>query len=111
MPHSHRAVAGWSPQRFLSWAEKTGTKTKEYINWLLERKDHPEQSYRTCAGILRIGSTVTPQRMEEACAHALANAIYSYTYFAKLLEDRRKQEPIIHENLRGKDYYQGGCNV
>jgi transposase len=111
MPENHRAVADWSPQRFLSWAEKTGAKTKDYIAWLLERKEHPEQAYRTCAGILRIGSTVTPQRMEEACAQALAQTIYSYAYFSKLLDVNKKQEPIIHENLRGKDYYKGGNNV
>ena len=111
MPENHRAVTGWSPGRFLSWAEKTGAKTKEYITWLLGRKEHPEQAYRTCAGILRIGSTVTPQRMEEACSQALANNIYSYAYFSKLMEDSKRQEPIIHENLRGKDYYQGGSHV
>jgi len=111
MPESHRAVTDWSPQRFLSWAEKTGIQTKAYIAWLLERREHPEQAYRTCAGILRIGSGVTPQRMEEACAQALAHEVYSYVYFAKLLENKKKQEPIIHENLRGKEYYQGGGHV
>ena len=111
MPESHRAVADWSPQRFLSWAQKTGEKTKAYIAWLLERKEHPEQAYRTCAGILRIASTVQPRQMEEACAEALAHNIYSYAYFSKLIEDRKRQEPVIHENLRGKDYYQGGGHV
>jgi len=110
MPENHKAVTDWSPQRFLSWAGKTGPKTREYIAWLLERKDHPEQAYRTCAGILRIGSSLPPEKMEEACTIALANNIYSYTYFAKLLENK-KMEPIIHVNLRGKDYYQGGDNV
>jgi hypothetical protein len=111
MPESHRAVADWSPQRFLSWAEKTGEKTRGYIEWLLGRREHPEQAYRTCAGILRIGSTVAPQKMEEACAHALADNIYSYAYFSKLLDGKKKQEPIIHENLRGRDYYKGGGHV
>ena len=111
MPESHRAVADWSPQRFLSWAQKTGEQTKAYIAWLLGRQEHPEQAYRTCAGILRIAATVQPQQMEEACAEALAHNIYSYAYFSKLIEDRKQQEPIIHENLRGKDYYQGGGHV
>jgi hypothetical protein len=111
MPENHRSVADWSPQRFLSWAAKTGGKTKEYIAWLLERKEHPQQAFRTCAGILRIASTVTPQRMEEACTKAIAHNIYSYSFFVKLLEGREKKEPIIHENLRGKDYYQGGDHV
>jgi transposase len=111
MPENHKAVADWSPQRFLSWASKTGAQTKAYISWLLERQEHPEQAYRTCAGILRIGSAVAPQKMEEICALALASSIYSYAYFAKLLEskkpDYKSAEPIIHENLRGKNYYQG----
>ena len=110
MPENHKAVTDWSPQRFLSWAGKIGPKTREYIAWLLERKEHPEQAYRTCAGILRIGSSVTPEKMEEACTTALANNIYSYTYFAKLLENK-KLEPIIHANLRGKDYYKGEDHV
>jgi hypothetical protein len=111
MPESHRAVADWSPQRFKSWASKTGVKTVAYITWLLDRKDHPEQAYRTCAGILRIGSTVTPELMEEACARALAGNIYSYAYFSKLLTELQFEKPIIHNNLRGKNYYKGGSHV
>ena len=105
MPESHKAVADWSPERFISWAAKTGVKTKEYITSLLERKEHPEQAFRTCAGILRIASTVTAERMEEACTLAMAQNIYSYTYFAKLLEKDKTKGAIIHENLRGKDYF------
>jgi hypothetical protein len=108
MPQSHRAVADWSPERFISWAAKTGEKTKAYITWLIERKEHPEQAYRTCAGILRIGATVRAERMEEACEYALAHNVYSYTYFIKLLEKRKAEKPVVHENLRGKDYFKGG---
>jgi hypothetical protein len=51
--------------------------------------------------------------MEKACTHALAHNIYSYAYFAELLKDSKQQElePIIHENLRGKDYYKGVSHV
>ena len=111
MPNSHKAVIDWSPKRFLSWAAKIGTKTREYIAWLLERGDHPEQAFRTCAGILRISSTITPERMEELCAMAIAQNIYSYNYFVKLLENRKKTEPVIHENLRGADYFKEAGNV
>jgi hypothetical protein len=111
MPDSHRAVADWSPKRFISWAAKTGPQTKEYIVFLLEQKDHPEQAFRTCAGILRLACTVTKERMEEACTQAMIHNIYSYTNFSKLLESRKKQEPVIHENLRGKDYFKGENHV
>ena len=111
MPDNHKVVSDWSPQRFISWAAKTGERTKEYICSLLESKDHPEQAYRTCMAILRIASTVTKERMEEACTLAMAQNIYSYSYFSKLLENQKNQEPVIHENLRGKDYYKEANNV
>jgi transposase len=111
MPENHKAVAGWSPGRFKSWAAKTGEKTKAYITWLLERKEHPEQAYRTCAGILRIAAAVKPQRMEEASENALVHNIFSYACFVKLLENRDFDKPLIHENLRGKDYFTGGSHV
>jgi len=111
MPDNHKAVSDWSPQRFMSWAAKTGVKTKEYICSLLESKEHPEQAYRTCAAILHIASTVTKELMEEVCTMAMAQNIYSYSYFSKLLENHKKQEPVIHENLRGKDYYKEVGNV
>jgi len=111
MPDNHVAVSDWSPQRFISWAAKTGAKTREYICSLLKSKDHPEQAYRTCAAILRTASSVTKERMEDACASAMAQNIYSYSYFSKLLDTRKKQEPVIHENLRGKDYYKEAGHV
>jgi hypothetical protein len=111
MPEKHRAVSDWSPQRFTSWAAKTGEQTMRYITALLEYREHPEQAYRTCAGILRLAATVTVKQMEAACTEALASNIYSYTYFAKLLERFNLAEPVIHENLRGKDYYQGTCRM
>ena len=110
MPDSHRAVADWSPGRFKSWAAKTGVKTMEYITSLLEHKEHPEQMFRTCAAILRLTASVTRQRMEEACALAMARHIYSYTYFSQLLEATKQGKPVIHENLRGKDYFKGDAH-
>jgi len=49
--------------------------------------------------------------MEEACESAMAQNIFSYAYFVKLLENRNPDKPLIHENLRGKDYFSGGSHV
>ena len=43
--------------------------------------------------------------MEEACTQAMAQNINSYAYFSKVLENHKSPEPIIHENLWGKDYF------
>jgi len=111
MPESHRAVLDWSPGRFISWAAKYGEQTKKFITLLLERKEHPEQAYRTCAGILRLAVTVKPQQMEAACAQALAGNVYSYSFFARLIENLKLQEPVLHENLRGSAYYKEDDHV
>lgn len=111
MPHNHRMISQWSPQRFLSWAAKSGEQTRRYIAALLERTEHPEQAYRTCAGILRLASSVSAERMEQAAGEALAGNIYSYAWFQKLLAAAETREPVIHENLRGKAYYEGEGHV
>jgi transposase len=108
MPEKHRAVTDWSPQRFISWAAKTGEQTKAYIAWLLEHRDHPEQAYKTCAGILRLASGVPAEQMEHSCSLALARNICTYRYFKTLLLSAGESSPppIRHENLRGPEYYQ-----
>jgi hypothetical protein len=111
MPDNHKEVSEWSPKRFISWAAKTGEHTKRYITALLNYKEHPEQAYRTCAGILRIAAKVTVEQMEAACAEALVCNIYSYTYFTQLLESLTLAQPVTHENIRGKDYFKGDGHV
>jgi transposase len=113
MPEKHRAVTDWSPERFISWAAKTGERTKAYIAALLEQREHPEQAYKTCAGILRLGQTVSPERMEQVCTLAMERQVYTYKVFALLLAEKSTAEavPIRHENLRGPQYFGEDHNV
>jgi hypothetical protein len=108
MPPHHQAVAAWSPERFISWAAKTGEKTKAFICSLLGHWDHPEQAFKSCAGILRLANTVSPRQMESSCALALSQQVYSYTSFARLLKKQEDSAPraIQHENVRGPEYYE-----
>jgi transposase len=108
MPEAHKAVAEWSPQRFISWAAKTGEHTGAYIAALPQSRDHPEQAYKTCAGILRLAENTPRSRMEEACQQALSRRLFSYRAFSSLLEDQaapKDDKPIVHDNIRGTDYY------
>jgi transposase len=109
MPEHHRAVADWTPERFIAWAGKTGEQTKAYIAALLGHWEHPEQAFKTCAGILRLAQTVRPEQMEQACVRARECQIYSYTSFARLLNQGAENPPlpIRHENVRGPEYYDG----
>ena len=107
MPPHHRAVAEWTPERFKSWGAKTGPRTEAYITHLMATRDHPEQSFKMCAGILRLGESGNKDYLEQVCGEALACNIYSWKYFDRLYrkEETKQAEPVVHENLRGREYY------
>jgi transposase len=112
---SHRFVSEWTPERFLKWAESIGEDVKMYIQGILERKQHPEQAYRSCAGILGFSKKVGNERLAKACGRALSYGIYSYKTVQKILANRMDEyqdSPFAdelpmpeHGNIRGEEYY------
>ena len=114
-PKAHQEHLEWTPSRMIRWAEKTGPHTATTVARIIEERPHPEQGYRPCLGILRLGERYTPERLEAACHRALAIQGVSYRSIKSILEhglDRvALQEqatldlPQEHDNLRGPDYY------
>ena len=84
---------------------------------VMESRKHPEQGYRSCLGILRLGQKYTPERLENACLRALKIRGHSYKSVKSILERSLDKQPIPeaspspkpmasrHENIRGPDYY------
>ena len=116
MPTEHRFYSEWSPERFIHWAEKIGPLTARVIQMELAARQHPEQAYRACLGILGFARKYTPGRLEAACFYACANEIHSYRGIKNILVNQLDQlassegalQPMLlppHTNIRGKDYY------
>jgi transposase len=116
MPSAHRAHAEWTPSRILRWAAETGPKTRELCDAILRERPHPEQGFKSCLGILRLGKQYGPERLESACARANSVNARSYRHVESILKkglDRVPlkdatspvRPPIAHENVRGPDYY------
>jgi transposase len=114
MPKGHQAYAEWSPERFVRWAGQFGSATRELIGTVLQQRRHPQQAYRSCLGILRLGKDFGPERLEAACGRALLLGTCSYKSLASILHKGLDQlappQPelplaIDHGNLRGPDYY------
>jgi transposase len=117
MPKSHREHRDWSPSRILHWAGTIGPKTRELAEAILAERRHPEQGYRSCLGILRLGNRYGNERLEAACARAVAVRARSYRHVESMLKsglDRLSApEPeapttgtsAAHENIRGGGYY------
>ncbi len=118
MPAAHRAHAEWTPSRLIAWAEKTGPATGRLVAGILDRRRHPEQGYRACLGLLRLGRRHGALRLDAACQRAERLGAYSYRVVANILasgQDRLPLEepsvtdraPLVHANLRGAQYYTG----
>jgi transposase len=119
MPKAHQQHSEWTPTRMIEWATKTaGPETGALVSAILEERTHPEQGYRSCLGIIRLGKQYGAERLEAASARALAAGARSYRHVAAILKnglDRLPVEPepaagghshrLGHENIRGPRYY------
>jgi transposase len=118
MPKSHQKHLEWTPSRLIQWAGTVGPQTQKLLTFILENRPHPEQGYRSCLGVLRLKERYTSERLEAACARALAFKAYSYKNVESILKKGLDQQPLAttspqtplplleHENLRGREYYQ-----
>ena len=114
-PESHRHYGDWSPERFLRWADKIGTATRQVISMVLQERRHPEQGYRSCLGILRLAKTYSDFRLEAACTRALLLGTCRYKSIESILKRGLDSKPVTvteesvlpqqHENVRGSGYY------
>jgi transposase len=115
MPKAHRAHLEWSPSRLIHWGATIGPLTAALVSAILEQRQHPEQGYRSCLGLLRLSKRYTPERLEAACARALRAGARSYRHVESILKHGLDRAPIpaettslplpLHDNVRGPDYY------
>jgi hypothetical protein len=70
MPASHRAHLQWTPAKLIAWGERVGAATAGVVRWQMEHRQHPEQGYRSCLGLMRLGREYGHDRLEAACARA-----------------------------------------
>lgn len=114
MPPKHRKTA-WTEARFLTQANLHGPHTRQLITQVLASRPVPEQSYRSCLGILRLAEKYGSKRIEDAALRALSTDVATYKSVEAILKnglDRipvpaptQQRPPIVHDNIRGADYY------
>jgi transposase len=115
MPPNHRFLSDWSAEKFISWSEDIGADVRTVIENVLSLRQHPEQSYKTCLGILNYAKRYGKERLARACARAIQLESYSCKIIGNILENNmdRDLDPCglldstlpLHENIRGSDYY------
>ena len=131
MPDKHKLKGEWSAERFIRWAKKTGVYTSQFIEALLASKKHPEQGFRACLGVMRLGKIYGDERLEATCKRACYLQSYSYKSVESILKHKLDKEALPqslatghdaqahqveqatqkqHQNLRGAAYYQEELN-
>lgn len=114
MPKSHQEYLQWTPSRIIRWAATVGESSAKVVETIMNSPRHPEQGYRSCMGIMRLGKQYSNERLEAACRRALTLGAYRYKSIRSILEKGLDQQPlsppepqppIDHKNIRGCDYF------
>lgn len=119
MPSAHRWYAEWTPQRMLAWGTTAGSDVERLFETIMASKRHPEQGFRSCLGIMRLGKKVGKERLNAACRRALAIQGASYSCVRHILDNGQEMTPlqadvppmrvINHDNVRGAGYYRSAA--
>jgi len=112
----HKYLAEWNPQKFMATASSIGEAVAQYIARILAREMYPEQSYKSCSGVLSFAKRVGNARLINACKRADSFGIYNYGIIDQILRSKADGIPFedeipnpvmpLHENIRGQDYYE-----
>ena len=114
MPSSHRRYADWTPERITREADEIGRNTAALIAIILRERAHPEQGFRAAVGIIRLAKSFGSERVDAACARALAIGARSFTSVHSILKNNLDTKrpasaadgPVIaHSNIRGPHYF------
>lgn len=99
----------------VEWCGTIGPATAQVAERILGSNRHPEQGYRSCLGIVRLGANYPRERVEAAARRAIALNVCTYKSLKAILEnhlDGQEPEavsapppPVDHPNLRGPGYY------
>lgn len=114
-PKSHQRYLQWTPSRLVEWGRKVGPLTAELLERILASKPHPEQGFRSCLGIIRLGDKYGKQRVEAVARRALAHGTCSYKSVESMLRRHldslpepaaaEPRPPLDHPNIRGSEYF------
>lgn len=96
----------------MNWAKDIGEDVLLWVKTVLKQRQHPEQAYRVCLGLLNLSRSYPAQRLNKACAIANKNSLYRLQHIKdilssnqdKLVAEQKTTKPMLpqtHENIRG----------
>lgn len=72
MPEAHQKYLTYNVDDFKVWAMSVGPMTEKVVAYFLESGRVPEQGYKACVSLTKLGERYGKKRLEAACAKILA---------------------------------------
>lgn len=113
-PREHQEYGNWSPSAMLEKGLKIGASTAKLFSAIMSSREVPEQGYRSCMGILRLEKQYDRERLEAACARALAINGLSCKSVTSILKSKLESSPlpekpvqltVLHSHIRGSESF------
>ncbi len=116
MPVKHEKHHKWTPARLMNWAKNLGDDVLVWVKTVLSQRQHEEQAYRVCLGLLNLSRSYSAERLNKACAIANKNSLYRLKHIKaillsnqdKLVTEHKESLPTLpqsHENIRGPESF------
>jgi transposase len=111
-PTQHRAIIDTTIERLLQRAAAIGASVAQVLREQFNRKLHPEEALRLAQGILRLAEDFSPQQLATACERAVAlkacnyRSVRAFILTPQTESGEARQLSLVHENVRGSDYFQ-----
>lgn len=72
MTPEHRRYLRYNADDFMLWAKSVGPMTEKVTSLFLEQEREPEQGFKACASLSRLGDRYGVERLENACNRMLS---------------------------------------
>ena len=117
MPVRHEAHHKWNAGRLMNWGKDLGDDVLLWVQAQLKQKQHEQQAYRVCLGLLNLSRRYPAARINNACAIANKNKLTRLKQIKSILQsnqdqllaetrlERRPLLPQTHENIRGPESF------
>lgn len=120
MPLAHQKYLAYNAGDFSRWAMSIGPMTEKVVQHFLTSGTAPEQGYKACASLTKLGERYGRERLENACgrilAYSAAPSIRNISSILKNGQDRpvkaaKPDKPAVSNSYgitRGASYFRKG---
>lgn len=105
MPANHREYLNYNSDEFKKWAAGVGASTEEVVKHFLTSGSIPEQGYKACVSLTKLGKRYGKKKLEAACERMLAfSSSPSIRTITTLLKNSKEPENPAAENDNSNKY-------